>query len=360
MGVAEPGPLVEGPAFQAWLAEGRHGEMAWLADRPERRADPAAYFPAVRSVVSLGMNYAFEPGGAAGSTAEVPAGAAAGARVAAALPAGLVPPDGASPTPRGRIARYARGADYHNLLGKRLRALLMELRRTVPGLDGRWAVDTAPVMDRAWAVRGGLGWWGKHTNVVSTRHGSWLLLGTLFLDRPLPPDPPGRDHCGSCRRCLDVCPTQAFPAPHVLDARRCISYLTIEHRGAIPRELRPAVGDWIFGCDLCLEVCPWNRFATESREARLRAREDRDAPALLPLLNIDDAAFKVRFNGSPIQRTRREGLVRNVAVALGNVGGAESVGPLQRAAAADVSPLVREHAAWALEQLARRGVEVGR
>lgn len=335
LGVAEPGPLVHAPAFRAWLQRGFQGEMAWLARDPGLRLEPERFLSGVRAVVSVALSYAPEP-----SRPRQPAPAAA------------------SSPPRGRIARYARGADYHNVLGRRLRGLLKELRGVIPGLEGRWSVDAGPVMDRAWAARGGLGWWGKHTNLVSRQEGSWLLLGTLFLSVDLPPDPPETDHCGSCRRCMDVCPTRAIVAERVLDARLCISYLTIELRGSIPVELRPLIGDWIFGCDLCLEVCPWNRFARAAGEARFRATEDRDAPALLPLLELDEAEFRRRFNGSPVQRARRDGFVRNVTVALGNVGGPEAVAPLRRAAASDVSPLVREHALWALTRLAERGVEV--
>lgn len=331
VGVAEPGPVIEGPAFRRWLASGMQGGMDWLLRDPDARLEPERVLPGVRSVVSVALSYA--PGGDEG------------AATTAAVP-------------RGRIARYARGADYHNVLGRRLRGLFRDLRNTFPGLDGRWSVDTGPIMDRAWAARGGLGWWGKHTNLVSRSEGSWLVLGTLFLSIALPPDPPEADHCGSCRRCIDVCPTRAIVAERVLDARLCISYLTIEHRGAIPVELRPLIGDWIFGCDLCLEVCPWNRFARAAGEARFAAVEDRAAPALLPLLTLDEGEFRRRFHGSPIQRARRDGFVRNVAVALGNVGGPEAVAPLRLAAATDISPLVREHAAWALTRLAERGVEV--
>lgn len=326
VGIAPAGGIPEAHAFEAWLAAGCHGGMDYLARAPERRADPRRLDPAIRSVVSVGMS-CWHPEEAA---------------------------VGGPPAPRGRIARYARGADYHHLLGRRLRRILARLRVDVPGLDGRWSVDTGPVMDRAWAVRAGLGWWGRHTNVVSRRHGSWLLLGTMLLNREMDCDAPGRDSCGSCRRCTAACPTGAITGDRKLDARLCISYLTIEHRGPIPPALRPLIGNWIFGCDLCLEACPWNRFAAATREARFSAREDRSAPALLPLLSITPEEFRARFNGSPIQRARRDGLVRNVAVALGNVGGAEALEPLARAAAADPSETVREHAAWAGERIRTR------
>jgi epoxyqueuosine reductase len=303
--------------------------MDYLARSPDRRADPTRIDDALRSVVALGMSY---------WTGDTPATAGA---------------------PAGRIARYARGADYHNVLGRKLRKLLKELRLSEPGLDGRWYVDTGPMIDRAWAARGGLGWWGKHTNLVSKRHGSWLVLGTLLLNRELEYDEPSADFCGTCRRCIDVCPTRAITAERELDARLCISYLTIEHRGPIPRDLRPAIGDWIFGCDLCLDVCPWNRFAEMSSDAKFKARGDRSAPALLPLLELDEDAFRNEFNGSPIQRARRDGFVRNVVVALGNVGGPESVEPLFRRLESDPSPLVRGHAAWALGRVAERSADEG-
>lgn len=329
VGAAPAGPVTPAEPFCEWLQAGRHGSMEWLARDPDRRLDPLRVLPGVRSIVAVGMScHAPDLVGAA-------------------------PPAASGPT--GRIARYARGADYHNVMGKKLRRLLALLRAEFPGLDGRASVDTGPVMDRAWAVNAGLGWWGKHTNLVSRAHGSWLLLGTLLLNRELVHDAPHRDYCGSCRRCIDVCPTRAIVAEHVLDARLCISYLTIEHRGPIPPELRPLMGNWIFGCDLCLEVCPWNRFAQAAREARFAAREDRAAPALRPLLDLDDAAFRAKFHGSPIQRPGRDGFLRNVCVALGNTGGAADLPALTRVAAHDASELVREHAAWALGEIERRG-----
>jgi epoxyqueuosine reductase len=330
VGFAPAGPTAHGEAFTRWLAEGRHGGMAYLARNPERRLDASQIDPDIRSVVSLGMSYCQDD--------------------EASMPSDR-------PGPSGRIARYARGADYHNVLGRKLRKLLKELRESEDGVDGRWYVDTGPVMDRAWAARSGLGWWGKHTNLVSRTHGSWLVLGTLLLNRELTYDAPEKDFCGTCRRCIDVCPTKAITAERELDARLCISYLTIEHRGPIPVELRPAIGDWIFGCDLCLEVCPWNRFARLASEARFQSRGDRNAPALLPLLELTDPEFRVQFNGSPIQRARRDGFVRNVAVALGNVGGAESIEPLFRRLHTDPSPLVRSHAAWALGRVALRSMD---
>jgi epoxyqueuosine reductase len=317
--------------------------MGWLAVAPERRTDPTKLDSRLVSVVSLGMSY-YQPEGD---------GAVESGSSQAPAPADS-PPRRPGSTPTGRLARYARGADYHNVLGRKLRKLMKHLRATEPGLDGRWYVDTGPVMDRAWAARSGVGWWGKHTNLVSRQHGSWLVLGTMLLNRELEYDPPEADFCGTCVRCIEACPTRAITAPRELDARLCISYLTIEHRGPIPRELRAAIADWIFGCDLCLDVCPWNRFAEASRESRFQAREDRERPALLPLLTLSEDEFKRRFNGSPIQRARRDGFVRNVAVALGNVGGPEAIEPLAGVLRDDPSPLVRGHAAWALGRLADR------
>lgn len=327
VGISRVAELPEGPAFRAWLDDGRHAGMEYMTARVAERLDPARLDPAFRSMVSTAFNYwQDEEDGAASTPAE----------------------------PRGRIARYARGADYHNVLGKRLRKLLRELRTSIPGLDGRAWVDTGPVMDRAWASRSGLGWWGKHTNLVSRRHGSWLVLGTMALTVDLEPDPPHADFCGSCRRCIDACPTDAIVAERQLDARLCISYWTIEHRGSIPDAMRPAIGDWIFGCDLCLDACPWNRFAEQAREARFAAREDRAAPRLLPLLDLSDAAFRARFNGSPVQRAGRDGFVRNVCVALGNTAGADALAPLDRTTREDPSEVVREHARWGRDRINQR------
>jgi epoxyqueuosine reductase len=358
IGIARVVALPEAPHFRRWLADGRHAGMGWLADRVEERLDPARLDPHWRSVVSVAESY-WRPVAAgampAGSADVTPDGsgdvAVAKAAAAPTVTAKLSAPPA---VPRGRIARYAWGADYHNVLGKRLRRFAAELRRMAPGLATRLSVDTGPMMDRAWAVAGGLGWWGKHTNVVSRSDGSWLLLGTLLVDVDLEPDAPHADFCGTCRACIDVCPTRAIVAERVLDARLCISYWTIEHRGSIPEELRPAIGDWIFGCDLCLDVCPWNRFATASREARFDARADNAAPALLPLLELDAAAFRERFHGSAVQRAGRDGFVRNVCVALGNVAGAEALEPLARTAAADPSDVVREHARWATARIEAR------
>jgi len=329
VGIAQAREVRHSEEFRAWLADGRQASMSYMEKRVDERLDPERLDPACKTIVSVALSYCHDD----------------------AAPAATVP---ASSAPTGRIARYARGADYHNVLGKRLRKLLAELRATIEGCDGRWWVDTGPVMDRAWASRSGIGWWGKHTNLVSRTDGSWLLLGTMALTIECESDEPHEDFCGSCRRCIDACPTNAIVAERELDARLCISYWTIEHRGEIPEAMRPAIGDWIFGCDLCLEVCPWNRFARAGREARFAAREDRAAPALEPLLDLDDAEFRRRFNGSPIQRATRDGFVRNVCVALGNVGAASSMEALARTAANDSSEMVRAHARWGLEQIRNR------
>jgi epoxyqueuosine reductase len=307
-----------------FLARGYHGDMGWLAAKAERRGDPRALWPEARTVVVLGVNYApaSDPLGEAGS------------------------PEA------GIISVYARGRDYHDVLKRRLK----ELARWI---EGRWPgalklfVDTAPVMEKPLAQKAGLGWQGKHTNLVSRDFGSWLFLGEIYLALELAPDLAEADHCGSCRRCLDVCPTAAFPAPYRLDARRCISYLTIEHKGMIPVELRAAIGNRIFGCDDCLAVCPWNKFARASREAEFLSRDGLDAPSLAELARLDDASFRARFSGSPVKRIGRDRFLRNVLVAIGNAPPGE--GPLlaaARRALDDASWLVRASAAWAFRRLA--------
>ncbi|HKQ58439.1 MAG TPA: tRNA epoxyqueuosine(34) reductase QueG, partial [Candidatus Eisenbacteria bacterium] len=258
----------------------------------------------------------------------------------------------------GRIARYAAGEDYHRVMRDKL--LLLERaieREELPGARALWYADTGAILERGWAERAGLGWIGKHSGLLSERLGSWFLLGEVLVDRELAADPPlEREHCGTCRRCIDACPTGAIVAPYQLDARLCISYLTIELRGAIPVELRPAIGDWIFGCDVCQEVCPWNRFAPPAREARLHART-LEGWTLERFLGLTDETFEALFAGSPIRRARREGFLRNVCVALGNRGDRAGVAPLARTLAWDTSGLVRGHAAWALGEIGRRAAD---
>lgn len=310
-----------GKNLEAFLAAGRHGDMEWLARNAERRANPHVLWPEARSAVILGVSYA---------PAQDPLAA-------------LRKRDA------GVISVYARGRDYHDVLKSKLKELA---RRSVAasGASVKIFVDTAPLMEKPLAAAAGLGWQGKHTNLVSRRHGSWLFLGVLLTTADLPPDPPGKDRCGHCRRCLDVCPTQAFPAPYQLDARRCLAYLTIEYKGHIAPEFRAPLGNRIFGCDDCLAVCPWNKFAKASREARFAVPETAGAPALTELLALDDAGFRRRFAGTPVKRTGRSRFLRNVLIAAGNSGNAalcSKIEPHLR----DVSPLVRAMAAWALSRL---------
>ncbi|WP_425349166.1 MULTISPECIES: tRNA epoxyqueuosine(34) reductase QueG [Chelatococcus] len=305
----------------AWLAEGCQGSMAWMADRADERADPARLWPQVRSILLLGMNY---------GPAEDPL-------------ANLARPE------RATISVYARNRDYHDIIKGKLKQVA-SLLASVGGADVKVFVDTAPVMEKPLAEAAGLGWQGKHTVLVSRTFGNWLFLGAIFTTAELPPDAPEKDHCGSCRRCLDICPTAAFPAPYVLDARRCISYLTIEHRGPIPRDLRALMGNRVFGCDDCLAVCPWNKFAREAREARLAARPDLTAPSLAALAGLDEAAFRQLFAGSPIKRTGRERFIRNVLVAIGN-SGLPALAESALRLLDEPSALIRGTAVWALSRL---------
>jgi len=305
--------------FGEFLQLGRHGDMDWLAAKADRRADPRALWPEVRSIVLLGLNY-----GPAGPPAPPPAGRAA-------------------------ISVYAQGRDYHDLLKRRLKALGRWLVDEL-GADVKVFVDTAPVLEKPLAQAAGLGWQGKHTNLVSRGFGSWLFLGAVFTTLELEPDAPEADRCGSCRRCLDACPTDAFPAPYQLDARRCISYLTIEHRGHIAPELRAAIGARVYGCDDCLAVCPWNKYAARAAEAQLWARAELAAPALADLAALDDAAFRAVFAGSPIKRTGRDRFVRNILIAIGNSGD-PGLAPSAERLLDDASPLVRAMAVWALRRL---------
>jgi epoxyqueuosine reductase len=312
-----------GERLREWLASGAHGDMIWMEEKADRRASPAGLWPDVRSVIALGMSYA-----------------------PAADPLAL-----AGRPDLGRISVYAQGADYHDVVKKGLKALARWLIDEAGG-DLKVFVDTAPVMEKPLAEAAGLGWQGKHTNLVSRADGSWLFLGAIFTTLELEPDLPHSAHCGSCRACLDICPTDAFPAPFQLDARRCISYLTIEHKGPIPHEYREAIGNRIYGCDDCLAVCPWNRFADSARANRaFLPRAELTAPALADLLALDDAAFRKVFAGSPIKRIGRGRMVRNAAIAAGNGGRAE-LAPLLERLTDDMDPVVAEAASWALERLA--------
>jgi epoxyqueuosine reductase len=307
--------------FERFIAEGQHGEMDWLATTAARRTDPQVLWPEARSVIMLGLNYGPDED-----------------------PLKIL-----ARRDRGAISVYAQGDDYHELIKARLKAIARWLVANAGG-DVKVFVDTAAVMEKPLAASAGLGWQGKHTNLVSRQHGSWLFLGAIFTTLELPADAPEVDHCGTCRACLDICPTKAFPAPYRLDARRCISYLTIEHKGPIPRELRSLMGNRIYGCDDCLAVCPWNKFAQAGREAKLAARETLRAPKLAELARLDDAAFRTLFAKSPVKRTGRDRFVRNVLIAIGNSGDAALAAEAERLLD-DASPLVRGAAVWALSQL---------
>jgi epoxyqueuosine reductase len=321
VGISPVGEPAHGQAFAEWLRRGYHGEMAYLARTQDQRSRPAAFLPWARSVVSVGLNY---------NTAH-----------ARQETQGL----------RGWISRYAWGADYRKVMQERLDALLEEIRQEAGIVQGRACVDAEPVLDRESAVRAGIGWVGKNTNLLAMGLGSFFFLGELFLNLDLEYDRPVRDRCGRCRLCLDACPTRAFVGPYLLDARKCISYLTIELKGAMPRELRPLVGAHIFGCDICQDVCPYNTRGSWTREAAFQPRGGLHAPELIPLLSLTEQEFKARFAGGPIRRAKRRGLLRNVCVALGNLHRAEAVPALVRSLLGDREALVRTHAAWALGQI---------
>jgi epoxyqueuosine reductase len=325
VGVTDPDAIAEaGRHFHEFLDAGAHGDMDWLAAHPERRTDPRGLWAGVRSVIMLGVNYGPDEN-----------------------PLAIL-----ERRTRGAISVYARGDDYHDLIKKRLKALARWLV-AASGCEVKVFVDTAAVMEKPLAQAAGLGWQGKHTNLVSREFGSWLFLGAIFTTIDLPRDAADNDHCGSCQACLDICPTAAFPAPYKLDARRCISYLTIESKGPIPHEFRKAIGNRIYGCDDCLAVCPWNKFAQAGRETKLAARDELRAPELAELARLDDAAFRARFTRSPVKRIGRDRFIRNVLIAIGN----SSDGTLAIAAERlldDKSPLVRGAAVWALAQLMKR------
>ncbi|MEP0521745.1 MAG: tRNA epoxyqueuosine(34) reductase QueG [Hyphomicrobiales bacterium] len=313
-------PGVTRENLEKYVAKGHHGSMAWMAETLARRAEPKTLWPDAKSIVMLALNYGPDEN----------------------------PLPQLERTSEGTISVYAQNRDYHDIIKGKLKTVA-----------GRFAarnqtqvkvfVDTAPVMEKPLAAQAGLGWQGKHTNLVSRAYGSWLFLGSIFTDMALPADTPEIDHCGSCRACLDICPTNAFPAPYQLDARRCISYLTIEHKGPIPEEFRKPMGNRIYGCDDCLAACPWNKFASKSKEAKLHARNDLKHPDLKFLASLDDAAFRKFFSGSPIKRIGRNRFLRNVLIAIGNSGDKE----LQTAARpylTDSDPVVRETAEWAVGQ----------
>lgn len=309
--------------LRAWLDAGHHGDMLWMESRADERGSPMGLWSDVRSVIMLGMSYA-----------------------PAADPLAL-----AAHPDRGRISVYAQGADYHDVVKRALKALARDLIALAPDAQVKVFVDTAPVMEKPLAEAAGLGWQGKHSNLVSRSHGSWLFLGAIYTTLDLPPSAPARDRCGSCNACQTACPTDAFPAPYRLDARRCISYLTIEHKGPIPDDLRPGIGNRVYGCDDCLAVCPWNKFAHAAQRHRaFLPRAELAAPALADLLALDDAGFRRIFAGSPIKRIGRGRMVRNAAIAAGNSGDVRLRAPLL-ALVDDADEVIAEAARWALDRL---------
>jgi epoxyqueuosine reductase len=324
VGIAPAAPADGFDRLRDWLARGFAGTMDYMRRHAEARRDPASVLPEVRSVVMVGINY-------------LRRGAEEG------------------PPRRGRVARYARGADYHDVLRERLARLLAWLQGERPGCRGRGVVDTAPLLERDFARRAGLGWFGKNTMLLNKRLGSYFFLGALLVDLDLRPDVPFEAaHCGTCTACLDACPTAAFAGPGLLDARRCISYLTIELKGPVPEDLRPGIGDWVFGCDVCQEVCPWNRKAPSGTDPALGGRADLESLDLIELLGMSPEEFRRRFRGTALTRARRRGLLRNAALVLGNAGSSAAL-PALRRALEDPEPLVREAAAWAIRRIENSG-----
>jgi epoxyqueuosine reductase len=324
-GIARAAPADGFERLRAWLDQDYAGAMTYMHRHAEARRHPASILPQVRSVIMLAMNY----------------------RPSEAACSALAPP-------LGQVARYAQGEDYHDVFRRRLNELLAWLQKEVPGCRGRGVVDTAPLLERDFARRAGLGWFGKNTMLLNKRLGSYFFLAALLVDLELQPDPAHEaSHCGTCTACLDTCPTEAFPAPGVLDARRCISYLTIELQAPIPMELRRPMGDWVFGCDICQEVCPWNRKAPAATEPAFGPRSDLEVLDLVEVLGLSEEAFRRRFRGTALTRSKRRGLLRNAAIVLGNQGDASALPALERARG-DAEPLVREAAEWAIEQIQQR------
>ena len=315
--------------FQHWLAAKNHGELHWLERNADKRINPQKVLTESRSIITLAVSY---------ETSD--------SRF-------TIHDSRPGPSPAGPIARYARFTDYHDVLAERLKQLTDYVNQLAHGTRSLWYVDTGPLLERDLAQRAGLGFVGKHTNLISRRLGNWIFIAEILTTLEIAPDAPEENHCGNCTRCMTACPTNAIPKPFFLDARRCISYLTIELKGAIPVELRPLIGNRIYGCDDCLAACPWNRFAKAGKLMQAHARAELAAPDLLELLTLDDAGFKKKFAGTPILRTKRRGLLRNVCVALGNVGDASALPALDRATR-DAEPLIAEHAACALSRLQSR------
>ena len=318
-------PPASAEKLQDWLAEKKHGEMAWLERNAKKRIEPQKVFPGAKSLICLATSYHFE-----NRKSEI------------------------GNQKRGEVARYAQFFDYHDVLAERLRALTGFIDSVADRkVRSLWYVDTGPILERDFAQRAGLGFVGKHTNLISRRLGNWIFLAEILTTLELEPDAPEKNHCGTCTRCIVACPTNAITAPFQLDARRCISYLTIELKGSIPEEFRRAIGNRIYGCDDCLAVCPWNKFAQEANLMKPHAREDLRGPDLLELLRLDDTAFKSSFAGTPMLRTKRRGILRNVCVALGNVGDETALPDLEKAST-DHEPLIAEHARWAISQIESR------
>jgi len=319
-GITSADPPPHHPEYREWLKHGYVGEMDYLARQESKRGDLQSVLPGARSVVVVALNYHTKD--------EIDAKDAL----------------------RGTVARYARFDDYHKAIWERLNQLLTFIQEQSPGAAGKVYCDTGPITERDLAMRSGIGWIGKHTNLISRQLGNWFFLGEILLDIALRVDEPSKTHCGTCTRCIPACPTGAILAPYVLDSRRCVSYLTIELKGSIPEDLRPLIGNRIYGCDDCLAACPWNKFAVVSADPAVQPRADLTAPDLIELLGLDEESFRRRFQDSPIRRTKRRGLLRNVCVALGNLGDPCALPALTKALS-DPEPLIREHAAWAIEKL---------
>ncbi len=318
-------PPESAPHLQRWLAEGQQGEMAWLARNAEKRVAPERVLPGARSVICLAVSYHYP-----------------------------IPHSALCTPPSGEVAQYARFTDYHDVLAEKLKALTAFVNKLGgPETHSLWYVDTGPVLERDLAQRAGIGFVGKHTNVISRRLGNWIFLAEILTTLELEPDAPEKNRCGSCSRCITACPTSAITAPFQLDARLCISYLTIELKGPIPLELRPLIGNRIYGCDDCLAACPWNRFARAGSLMKPHAHADLATPDLIELLKLDEAGFKSKFAGTPMLRTKRRGVLRNVCVALGNVGDKTALPALEKACM-DSEPVIAEHARWAMEAIDRQ------
>jgi len=322
-GIASAAPADGFAKLRSWLEQGFAGEMTYMHQHAEARRHPSSILPAVRSVVMVGMNYKpRDRSQGAGSRVQV-----------------------------GKVARYALGEDYHDVLRGRLNQLLAMIQKEIPDCHGRGVVDTAPLLERDFARRAGLGWFGKNTMLLNKRLGSYFFIGALLLDVDLEPDPAHEtNHCGTCTACLDACPTDAFTAPGQLDARRCISYLTIELRGPVPENLREPTGDWLFGCDICQEVCPWNRKAPPGKETAFQPRPELESIDPVELLGLSEKQFRERFRGTALMRARRRGLLRNAAIVLGNQGDPAAMPALEKALE-DSEPLVREAAGWAIQRI---------